>query len=89
VAADRPVDSADPGDAHGGHAALRASVGPHNMSRITIGVNLPPQRTSYAEYREAWLHADALGVDAIWNWDHSATDIADRPRCTLPCVWVN
>jgi probable F420-dependent oxidoreductase len=40
------------------------------MARIKIGVNLPPQRTSFAEYRQAWLQTDALGVDSIWNWDH-------------------
>lgn len=40
------------------------------MAAIKIGVHLPPQRTSYAEYRQAWLDADALGVDSIWNWDH-------------------
>jgi probable F420-dependent oxidoreductase len=40
------------------------------MTRIKIGVQLPPQRTSYAEYRQAWLQADHLGVDSIWNWDH-------------------
>lgn len=40
------------------------------MTGIKIGVQLPPQRTSYAQYRQAWLQADALGVDSIWNWDH-------------------
>jgi probable F420-dependent oxidoreductase len=40
------------------------------MAAIKVGVHLPPQRTSYAEYRQAWLRADALGVDSIWNWDH-------------------
>lgn len=40
------------------------------MARIKIGVHLPPQRTSYEAYRQAWLHADRLGVDSIWNWDH-------------------
>lgn len=40
------------------------------MAVIKVGVHLPPQRTSYAEYRQAWLQADALGVDSIWNWDH-------------------
>jgi hypothetical protein len=34
------------------------------MARIKIGVNLPPQRTSFAEYRQAWLQADALGVES-------------------------
>ena len=40
------------------------------MARIKIGVQLAPQRTSFAEYRQAWLRADDLGVDSIWNWDH-------------------
>jgi probable F420-dependent oxidoreductase len=38
--------------------------------RLKVGVDLPPQHTSMAEYRDAWLRADALGVDSIWNWDH-------------------
>jgi len=37
---------------------------------IRIGVQLRPQHTSYADYRRAWLRADELGVDTIWNWDH-------------------
>jgi probable F420-dependent oxidoreductase len=37
---------------------------------IQVGVQLHPQHTSYADYRRAWLRADALGVDTIWNWDH-------------------
>lgn len=37
---------------------------------IQIGVQLHPQRTGYVEYRRAWMRADELGVDTIWNWDH-------------------
>jgi alkanesulfonate monooxygenase SsuD/methylene tetrahydromethanopterin reductase-like flavin-dependent oxidoreductase (luciferase family) len=51
------------------------------MAAVKVGVHLPPQRTSYAEYRQAWLHADALGVDSIWNWDHffSVTTLLSDP----------
>jgi probable F420-dependent oxidoreductase len=37
---------------------------------VRIGVQLQPCHTSYADYRAAWLRADALGVDTIWAWDH-------------------
>lgn len=40
------------------------------MSDIKIGVQLHPQQTTFEAYREAWLAADDLGVDSIWNWDH-------------------
>lgn len=35
-----------------------------------VGVQLHPQATSYADIRDAWRRADALGVDSIWLWDH-------------------
>jgi probable F420-dependent oxidoreductase len=37
---------------------------------VQIGVQLHQQHTTYGEYRRAWLAADQLGVDTIWNWDH-------------------
>jgi probable F420-dependent oxidoreductase len=37
---------------------------------LRIGVHIPPQHASYAEYRESWLTAEAMGVDVILNWDH-------------------
>jgi probable F420-dependent oxidoreductase len=37
---------------------------------LRIGVQLAPQHTSYASYRDAVLRAEDLGVDAIFNWDH-------------------
>ena len=40
------------------------------MAAIKIGVDLPPQHTSYAAYRDAWPTADRLGVDSLWVWDH-------------------
>jgi alkanesulfonate monooxygenase SsuD/methylene tetrahydromethanopterin reductase-like flavin-dependent oxidoreductase (luciferase family) len=40
------------------------------MPQIKVGVQIRPQHTTYAEYEQAWLRADALGADSIWNWDH-------------------
>ncbi len=40
------------------------------MATIKVGIDLPPQHTTVAEYREAWLAADRLGVDSLWVWDH-------------------
>jgi probable F420-dependent oxidoreductase len=37
---------------------------------IRVGVQLHPQHTSYQDYAEAVRHAEKLGVDSIWNWDH-------------------
>jgi probable F420-dependent oxidoreductase len=40
------------------------------MARIKIGVQLQPQHADIGPMREAWKEADALGADAIFNWDH-------------------
>jgi probable F420-dependent oxidoreductase len=40
------------------------------MAAIKVGVDLPPQHTTFDEYRDAWLAADRLGVDSLWVWDH-------------------
>ena len=40
------------------------------MGNIKVGVQLHPQRVSYAAYAEAVKATEALGVDTIWNWDH-------------------
>jgi probable F420-dependent oxidoreductase len=37
---------------------------------IRVGVQLPPQHSSFDEYRAAWLRLDEMGVDTLWNWDH-------------------
>jgi probable F420-dependent oxidoreductase len=33
-------------------------------------VHLGPRRSGFAELRDAWVRAEALGVDTIFNWDH-------------------
>jgi probable F420-dependent oxidoreductase len=40
------------------------------MGKFKAGVQLHPQRVSYATYAEAVKATEALGVDTIWNWDH-------------------
>jgi probable F420-dependent oxidoreductase len=39
-------------------------------NRIRIGVQLQPQHASYASIRRAVTHAEDLGVDVAFNWDH-------------------
>ena len=38
--------------------------------RVTIGVQVIPQHGDYEPMKRAWLEADELGVDRIYNWDH-------------------
>ena len=38
--------------------------------RFKVGVTIHPQQCTIGELRDAWRHADALGVDSIWFWDH-------------------
>lgn len=40
------------------------------MGNFKVGVQLHPQHCSTDDLREAWKHADELGVDSIWTWDH-------------------
>ena len=40
------------------------------MPKIKVGVQIRPQHTSYADYAAAWVRADDLGADSLWNWDH-------------------
>jgi F420-dependent oxidoreductase-like protein len=37
---------------------------------IIFGLQLWPQQTTWPEYREAALAAEAAGWDGIWTWDH-------------------
>ncbi|NUP52281.1 MAG: LLM class F420-dependent oxidoreductase [Catenulispora sp.] len=40
------------------------------MGRFKVGVQIRPQHTDITALRQAWERADALGVDAIFTWDH-------------------
>lgn len=37
---------------------------------IRVGVQLKPQHGEYAEIRRAAAHAEEIGVDILFNWDH-------------------
>ncbi|WP_189078110.1 LLM class F420-dependent oxidoreductase [Mangrovihabitans endophyticus] len=39
-------------------------------ARIRVAIQIPPSRADYAAIRRAAAQADALGADAIFNWDH-------------------
>jgi probable F420-dependent oxidoreductase len=43
---------------------------PADHRPVRIGVQLAPQHSSMAQYRDAVLRAEDLGVDAVFNWDH-------------------
>jgi len=40
------------------------------MPGVTIGLQLIPQHGDYERMKDAWVEADELGVDRIYNWDH-------------------
>ena len=37
---------------------------------VKVSVQVQPQHGTYDQMRAAWIAADELGVDAIFNWDH-------------------
>lgn len=37
---------------------------------IRVGVQIQPQHGTFEANRTAWIEADALGADTIFNWDH-------------------
>jgi probable F420-dependent oxidoreductase len=40
------------------------------MPPIRIAVQTMPQHADYAELRHAWLEAEEIGADVLFNWDH-------------------
>jgi alkanesulfonate monooxygenase SsuD/methylene tetrahydromethanopterin reductase-like flavin-dependent oxidoreductase (luciferase family) len=44
---------------------------------VRVGALLWPQRTTWAEIREAATRADAAGVDSLWTWDHLHAIVGD------------
>ena len=45
---------------------------------VTIGLQVIPQHGDYEQMKRAWVEADALGVDRIYNWDHFFPLSGDR-----------
>jgi probable F420-dependent oxidoreductase len=48
------------------------------MARVTIGVQIIPQHGDFEAMRRAWIEAEALGADRIYNWDHFYPLSGDR-----------
>ena len=44
---------------------------------LRVGALLWPQKTTWAELREAVLAADAAGLDSLWTWDHLHAIVGD------------
>jgi probable F420-dependent oxidoreductase len=40
------------------------------MTGFRVGVQLRPQHCTIEDLRAGWRHADELGLDSIWTWDH-------------------
>ncbi len=37
---------------------------------VKVSAQLRPQHATYEQMRRAWIEADELGVDVVFNWDH-------------------
>lgn len=37
---------------------------------VRVGVQIHPQQAGWAQMREAWLRAEEMGADTVFNWDH-------------------
>ena len=40
------------------------------MPAVRVGVQVQPQQGSYAQMRAAWVEAEEIGADTLFNWDH-------------------
>jgi probable F420-dependent oxidoreductase len=38
--------------------------------KIKVSAQIQPQHATYEQMRQAWIDAENLGVDVIFNWDH-------------------
>jgi hypothetical protein len=37
---------------------------------IRVGAHIQPQHAEYRQMRDAWVRAEEMGVDTLFNWDH-------------------
>jgi probable F420-dependent oxidoreductase len=37
---------------------------------VRVGAQIKPQHAGYAQMRDAWLRAEEMGADTLFNWDH-------------------
>ena len=48
---------------------FRESQEEEKMS-IRVGAHIQPQHAEYRQMRDAWVRAEEMGVDSLFNWDH-------------------
>jgi probable F420-dependent oxidoreductase len=48
------------------------------MPRIRVSAQLQPQHSDWPAMRRAWVEAEQLGVDCLFNWDHFFPLAGDR-----------
>lgn len=68
-------------------AALAALAGPRSVptvqaaspaaSRLSFGIQTPPQNVTYSALQQLWLEADELGYDSAFGFDHFFPIVTD------------
>ncbi|MFW6075359.1 MAG: LLM class F420-dependent oxidoreductase [Chloroflexota bacterium] len=53
--------------------------------QVKVSVQVQPHHQTYDEMRAAWRRAEALGVDAIFNWDHFSPRFGDPDGNIYEC----
>ena len=66
----------NPGGSSAGTGAAIAA----GFAAIGIGIFTGPQKVSWPELRDLWLHADAAGYDSAFTWDHIVALHGDLDR---------
>jgi len=52
---------------------------------VRVGVQIHPQHLDYSELRAAWLEAERLGADTLFDWDHFFPLSGDRDGKHFEC----
>ena len=52
---------------------------------VRVGAQIPQERASYAQLRDAWLRVEEIGADTLFNWDHFFPLTGDHSGEHLEC----
>ena len=52
---------------------------------VRVGAQIPQERASYAQLRDAWLQVEETGADTLFNWDHFFPLSGDHAGEHLEC----
>jgi probable F420-dependent oxidoreductase len=72
---------------------MGSTMRPYAKHPVRIGVQIQPQRSSYAEIRRAAAALEEMGVDVLMNWDHFfslyGSDDGEHFECwTMLAAWA-